>query len=74
MAWELRTAWAKRTKVALVIDADITHVQGIVKRVSPTDAFVLMDDGKSDFIHIPINRIQAVRKPHFHEPNDGGKA
>lgn len=67
-AWELRAAWATGRVVSLRLEgADEERVAGVVTSVSATDAFVLMGDER---IHVPLNRVLSVRRPHFSEPAD----
>lgn len=71
-AWELRAAWALGRVLVLSLDERcvIPRVRGTVCRVATTGAFVLMDDGRGDPVHVPCALIRAIRRPHFSEPND----
>ena len=58
--WELRTAWATGRRVSLSLDprCDRHRIEGHVKRVSATDAFVYVGNE-----HIPGELILAVHNP-----------
>lgn len=67
-AWELRTAWALGREVILVLEGTLLpRVRGFVARVATSGAFVMMDDGLGEPIHVPCRCILAIRSPHFHE-------
>jgi hypothetical protein len=68
-AWELRTAWALRREVVLVM-GERGRVRGYVQHVAPTDAFALVWDGRGE-VHLPCALVATVRRPHFSEPLDG---
>lgn len=70
VAWELRTAMALVREVVVVVDGDRRHVRGYVVGVAASDAFAVVWDGAGD-AHFPMERILAVRRPHFSEPLDG---
>lgn len=58
VAYELRYAWARGLRVSLTIDGDDERVEGHVRSVSPTDAFVVVGD-----VHVPLGRVLAVHRP-----------
>jgi hypothetical protein len=65
VTWQLRGAWASRREVVLVgVD-----VRGYIEHVAPTGSFALVWDG-AGLIHVPADRVLAVRVPHFHEDGD----
>jgi hypothetical protein len=73
-AWDLRRYWATQTEVVLVIDADIARVRGYIEHVAPTNSICVVYDGHGDGdLSVEIARITTVRRPHFHEPQDGSR-
>lgn len=64
VAWELRAAWAGLREVALSLPR--RRLRCYVVRVAPTDAFAVVWDGRAE-LHVPLARVRAVRRPHFHE-------
>jgi hypothetical protein len=60
VAWELRTAWASGRRVALSLDeqANERRLEGHVKTVAATDAFVVLGSR-----HIPLSAVLAVHLP-----------
>jgi hypothetical protein len=73
IAWELRSCWALGRTVVLVLDRDHTvvpRVGGRIVEVAASDAYVRVDDGLGDAIHVPLVVVLAVRRRHFHEPVD----
>lgn len=60
-AWELRTAWAKRSPVVLTLSERcmIRRLEGRVTRVAVTGAYVVIEDW-----HVPTVEILGVASPH----------
>lgn len=58
VAWELRTCWAQGLRISLRVLGDVERVEGHVRTVSPTDAFVVVGD-----LHVPLDRVLAVYRP-----------
>lgn len=62
LAWELRRAWAKWEPVVLTLSERcmVQRVEGRIKKVAVTGAFVVCDGW-----HIPTVEILGIAKPHF---------
>lgn len=60
VAWELRGAWARGLRVALSLDdrCDMPRLEGHVRRVAATDAFVEISG-----VHVPLDAVLAVHRP-----------
>lgn len=60
IAFELRTAWALHRRVALRLDerCAFERLEGKIKRVSTTDAFIVCEGW-----HVPIEAILAISNP-----------
>jgi hypothetical protein len=60
MAWELRAAWASGKRVALSIDRDgtVERLEGHVRRVAPSGAFVVVGAR-----HVPLDLVLAIHNP-----------
>lgn len=67
-AWDLRSAWALRRVVVLLLDADITRLAGWVDHVDATDAGADIETLEGEIIRVPCATVLAVRSPHFQEP------
>lgn len=58
-AWELRTAWATRRRVAVSLArADMDRIEGYVFAVAATDTTVTIAG-----VVVPLDRILAVHRP-----------
>lgn len=68
-AWELRTAWALRREVIVVLSkpAWLPRFRGLVEHVSATDSHAELIGADGGFLHVPLWVVAAVRRPHFHE-------
>lgn len=62
LAWELRRAWAKHERVVLTLSERcmVDRVEGTIKRVAVTGAFVVCNGW-----HIPTVEVLGMAKPHF---------
>lgn len=71
-AWSLRGAWAGRWPVVLRLDerAILPRVSGYVEHVAASNAFATIEELGGEQINVPCAVILAVRRPHFHEPED----
>lgn len=58
IAWELRQAWATGVRVSLRIQGDSERIEGTVRTVSPTDAYVVVAG-----LHVPLERVLGVYRP-----------
>lgn len=66
LAWDLRAAWAGGWDVGLTLRGG-RRVRCRVERVAATGAFAVVWDGRGE-LHVPVARLLAVARPHFHEP------
>jgi hypothetical protein len=66
LAWDLRAAWAGGWNVGLTLRGG-RRVRCRVERVAASGAFAVVWDGRGE-LHVPIARVLAVARPHFHEP------
>jgi hypothetical protein len=73
VAWELRGAWARGAEVGIRLRGPgrARRVRGRVERVAATGAFAILWDGCGT-LHVPVARIAAVVRPHFHSGGDWG--
>lgn len=74
LAWELRGAWATGGEVGIRLRGGAggdRRVRGRVERVAATGAFAVLWDG-CGALHVPVVRIAAVVRPHFHSGGDWG--
>lgn len=66
IATDLRRAWASGQRVSLTIEGEYDRIEGWVKHVSATDAFVVISarnlDKRSNW-HVPLHRVLAVHNP-----------
>jgi hypothetical protein len=70
-AWELRTAWAKHKPVRLVLSERCTDederplgtVEGRVRRVAVTNAFVLLGDEHDELLMVPMIDVLGIGYP-----------
>jgi hypothetical protein len=72
-AWELRTAWASRRVIVILLDpavAAFTRLAGWVERVSPTDALAVLETLDGERVDVPCSAVLSLRRPHFTEPED----
>jgi hypothetical protein len=62
ITWELRAKWATRQPVVLSLSERCKprRLEGLVNRVAPSGAFVVVDGW-----HVPTEDILAVHLPHF---------
>lgn len=60
VAWELRTCWARGLRVSLSLDdrCERARIEGYVRQVSATDAFVAVGA-----THVPLDAVLAVHRP-----------
>lgn len=66
LAWDLRAAWAGGWDVGLTLRGG-RRFRCRVERVAATGAFAVVWDGRGE-LHVPVARVLAVARPHFHEP------
>lgn len=69
-AWELRGAWGTQREVVIVMEGKRGRVRGYVEHVAASNAYALIFDGRGS-AHVPLAFVATVRRPHFHEPDDG---
>ena len=69
LTWDLRAAWAAGWNVGVLLKGG-RRVRGVVDRVASSGAFVVLWDGRGP-LHVPLARVVAVSRPHFHEPEWG---
>jgi hypothetical protein len=60
LAWELRAAWASGKRVALSLERPdgVKRLEGHVRRVAPSGAFVVVGA-----THVPMDVVLAVHNP-----------
>lgn len=76
-AWDLRTAWALRRAVVLLLDPDLAQdvrLAGWVAHVQATNGAATLETIEGETVLIPCSVILSVRVPHFHEPGDAALA
>lgn len=66
---EFWAGWKRPRPVVLTLKSppcQMRRLEGRVKRVAVTGAFVLVDDGEpGPDIHVPVCFIEGVHRPHF---------
>jgi hypothetical protein len=65
IAWQLRGSWGSLKEVGISL-AGRGRIRGYVVYVATTNAYALIWDGRGE-LHVPLQRVQAVRSIHFHE-------
>jgi hypothetical protein len=70
LSWDLRAAWAGGWDVGLTLRGG-RRLRCRVERVAASGAFAIVWDGRGE-LHVPVARVLAVARPHFHEPGWAG--
>ena len=74
VAWELRThlLYEREIILRLVEGASLKRLRGNVVSVHGTGQTCQLEDARfEDPVTVPVSMIESIRRPHFHEPEDG---